>query len=415
MEDIFRTPGIKPRAYYGWIGDNPRTLNSVRVPGAENLLDPDWDDGYLRALSGDLSMTAAQWRGEQGGTWHAPAFQATPATPSGFGATAYNNRWVRLSWQPVSVNYYGGAKYTIYRNGKKIGSAGTATTFDNQPATVGSHTYQVKSVDPAAAESALSAPITVQVLENTGQVLPNATPAPTASPTRTPTPTPSAAPTSGPTAAPTASPIQAPAPTPSATPTTTPTTAPVVPGPLPPTGLTAVAQPDLKVAVGWSASPSAANGPVKYRVYRNGYLVATTRNLTYLSALWLPGTNKYQVQTVDAAGVKSVKTAAVWVRSYTDGTPTNVVDTTPPTVPTGLTAESLGDRQVRLTWNPSTDTGPSAVGYLVMRGKRILARASEPWFLDTPGKIGEYTYKITAFDGYGNLAATVKVVGEAVL
>ncbi|MEP7159037.1 MAG: hypothetical protein ABI797_06390, partial [Chloroflexota bacterium] len=418
VEEIFKTPGIKPRAYYGWIGENPRYFDSVRVPGADNLLDPDSADGYLRAVSGDLSMTAAQWRGEQGGTWSAPAFQATPNMPSGFGGTAYNNRWVRLSWQPVGVNYFGGATYTVFRNGKKVGSAGTATSFDNQPTVVGTYTYQVKSVDPAGFESALTAPITVQVVENAGHALPNSTPAPTASPTSGPTASPTAAPTAtptsapsgGPTATPTASPTQAPVVTPSPTPSATPT-APIGATLLPPSGLQAVAQPDLKVAVSWNAAPSA----VKYKMYRNGYLIVTTRNLNYLSVLWLPGRNKYQVQTVDAAGLKSAKSAAVWVNSYTEGTPLNVVDTTPPTAPTGLTAESLGNRQVRISWSPSTDTGPSPVGYMVMRGSAFLGRVSTPYFVDTPGKVGAYTYKITAFDGYGNLAPVQKVVGEAVL
>ena len=405
VEDIFRTPGTKPRAYYGWIGDDPRYFDSVRTPGARNLLDPDSADGYLRAVSGDLSMTAAQWRGEQAGTWHAPAFQATPDTPSGFNATAYNNRWVRLSWQPVSVNYFGDAKYYVYRNGKKIGSAGTATTFDYQPGSVGSYTFQVRAVDPAAAVSELTAPITVQVVENAGSPLPNSTPAPTATPTTAPTASPSASPTQTPSASPTQTPTTSPSP--SATPTT-----PAAGGvPQPPSGVEAVAQPGLEVAVSWNAAP----GAVKYKIFRDGYLVATTNKLSYMSVLWLPGTFKYQVQTVDEDRVKSDRSKGAWVNAYADGTPTNVIDTTPPTTPTNLAAQSLGDRNVRISWDASSDSGPSPVGYLVMRGRKVLARVSTPYYVDQPRKVREYTYKIIAFDGYGNLAPVQKVVGEAIL
>jgi hypothetical protein len=408
VEDIFKTPGTRPRAYYGWIGDDPRSFDSVRTPGAQNLLDPDSADGYLRAVSGDLWMTAAQWRGEQGGTWHAPAFQATPDTPSGFTGIAYNNRWVRLSWQPVSVNYFGGAKYYVYRNGKKIGSAGSATTFDNQPGSVGSYTFQVRAVDPAAAVSELSAPITVQVVENAGSALPNSTPAPTPTPTVAgPTPTPTAAPTASPTASPTQTPTASPTQTPSATPTE-----PTADGaPQPPTGIEAVAQPGLEVAVSWNVAP----GAVKYKIFRDGYLVAKTNKLSYVSVLWLPGTFKYQVQTVDADRVKSDRSPGVWVHAYADGTPTNVSDSTPPTTLTNLAAESLGDRRVRISWSASSDSGPSSVGYLVMRGRKVLARVSTPYYVDQAPKVREYTYKIIAFDGYGNLAPTQKVVGAAIL
>ena len=157
IDDIFKTPGAHPRAYYGWIGADPRYFDSVRVPGARNLLDPDPADGFLRAVSGDLTMTAAQWRGEEPGTWTAPAFQAVPPTPQGLTGHAYDNRVVQLSWQPVTVNYFGGATYKIFRNGKGLGSVGTATTWMDQPATAGSYSYQVMAIDPVRVLSELSA------------------------------------------------------------------------------------------------------------------------------------------------------------------------------------------------------------------------------------------------------------------
>ena len=65
MQEIFETPGAKPKAYYGFIGDDARMFDSVRTPGTVNYLDKDPKDGFLRAVSGDLSMTAGQWRGEE--------------------------------------------------------------------------------------------------------------------------------------------------------------------------------------------------------------------------------------------------------------------------------------------------------------------------------------------------------------
>jgi hypothetical protein len=51
------------------IGLNPLYFESVRTPGARNHLDPDPTKGYLRALSGDLTMTAAIWRSGAGQTF----------------------------------------------------------------------------------------------------------------------------------------------------------------------------------------------------------------------------------------------------------------------------------------------------------------------------------------------------------
>lgn len=63
MEDVFRFPGTKPTEVYGWVGSDPRKFDSVRTPGATNFLDPDpTGDGWYRAVTGDLTMTASDWR-----------------------------------------------------------------------------------------------------------------------------------------------------------------------------------------------------------------------------------------------------------------------------------------------------------------------------------------------------------------
>ena len=49
--------------YHGWVGKQPNVyLNSVRTPGAQVHLDPDLpNNGWLRAVTGDLSFTTDQW------------------------------------------------------------------------------------------------------------------------------------------------------------------------------------------------------------------------------------------------------------------------------------------------------------------------------------------------------------------
>jgi flagellar hook assembly protein FlgD len=64
MEELFMTSGGgSPAGYIGW---RDRRLDSVRTPGASIHVDPHPTYGYYRALTGDPSMTAADWRSGAG-------------------------------------------------------------------------------------------------------------------------------------------------------------------------------------------------------------------------------------------------------------------------------------------------------------------------------------------------------------
>lgn len=198
-----------------------------------------------------------------------------------------------------------------------------------------------------------------------------------------------------------------PTPDPGATPTPDPAGAP-----MPPTSVNATADVNLQVALSWSGATGDAT-PLKYRLYRNGAYYVGTRYESLVDHPWLPGHYTYQVQTVDANGVRSFRSQEVAVDVYVEGTPTDVTDNTPPTAPTGLTAQSLGDKRVALSWEPSTDSGPTDVGYLVKRGTKIIARVWTPGYVDRPANAGTYYYSVVAFDGYGNNATSAKVEGVA--
>jgi flagellar hook assembly protein FlgD len=62
MEDLFRIVGAKPSPEWGWVGTDPRKFDSVRTPGATNFMDPHATQGFLRAVTGDLTMTGNQWK-----------------------------------------------------------------------------------------------------------------------------------------------------------------------------------------------------------------------------------------------------------------------------------------------------------------------------------------------------------------
>jgi flagellar hook assembly protein FlgD len=86
MEDLFRIPGAKPTPEWGWVGTNPQKFDSVRTPGTKNFLDPHSSQGFLRAVSGDLTMTGNEWKNGQGSGQapHLSNFDAQTPGSNGF-------------------------------------------------------------------------------------------------------------------------------------------------------------------------------------------------------------------------------------------------------------------------------------------------------------------------------------------
>lgn len=81
ISDIFTTPGPKPNGYLGYVGADARQFDSVRMPGNTNFLDRDPNKGFVRAVTGNLSMTASDWA--QG----APTQSGQPPVLSDFSAS----------------------------------------------------------------------------------------------------------------------------------------------------------------------------------------------------------------------------------------------------------------------------------------------------------------------------------------
>lgn len=141
-------------------------------------------------------------------------------------------------------------------------------------------------------------------------------------------------------------------------------TTPVVDNTAPttPTGLTATSTGPDTVNLSWSAS-SDNIGVTGYNVYRNGIklsgmpVAATSYNDSGLTA---STSYSYKVTAVDAAGNESGQSTAA--TATTNAPP----DTTPPAVPTGLTA-TPGDSKVTLSWTANT-SDPDLQGYNVYQG-----------------------------------------------
>jgi chitodextrinase len=170
--------------------------------------------------------------------------------------------------------------------------------------------------------------------------------------------------------------------------------------PATPTGLTATAAGATSVNLSWSPSTDdiAVTG---YTVYRDGVAVGTVTSPSFTdTGLTAATTYTYTVDAFDAAGNHSQLSAP---KSATTGAPP---DTTPPSVPTGLSATSVTSTQVTLGWTKSTDN-VGVTGYTVYRDGAAVGTVSgdpaSPAFTDTgltPGTT--YTYAVAAFDAAQN-------------
>jgi chitodextrinase len=81
---------------------------------------------------------------------------------------------------------------------------------------------------------------------------------------------------------------------------------------------------------------------------------------------------------------------------------TGVVDATPPSTPTGVTATVISSSQINLNWNPSTDN-VGVTGYNVFRNAVNIAAVSGTSYPDTSlTPDTTYFYTISAYDAAGN-------------
>jgi fibronectin type 3 domain-containing protein len=158
-----------------------------------------------------------------------------------------------------------------------------------------------------------------------------------------------------------------------------------------PTGLAAVAG-DRQVALSWAPAPEP--DVVAHHVLRDGVEVAVVRGATAVTDTGLVDGRSYGYALVaeDGHGNLSPQSAVV------SATP---VDTTPPAVPTGLTA-TAGDGVVDLTWTGD----PDAATHRVLRDGVVVATVAGAGHRDTGLVDGTtYRYSLVAVDALGNASA----------
>src|SRR6266513_1065956 len=166
-----------------------------------------------------------------------------------------------------------------------------------------------------------------------------------------------------------------------------------------PTGLTASAVSSSQINLSWAASFDNV-GVSGYRVYRGGTQIATTSATSFTNQGLSPSTTySYTVAAFDAAGNLSAQS------SPASATTPAAADTTPPAVPTGLTASAVSSSQINLSWAAASgDVGVS--GYRVFRDGTQIATTSATSFANTGlAASTTYSYTVAAYDAAGNVSA----------
>jgi chitodextrinase len=166
-----------------------------------------------------------------------------------------------------------------------------------------------------------------------------------------------------------------------------------------PTGLAATTGSTTQINLSWTASTDNV-GVTGYNVMRNGTKIGTTSVTSYSNTGLTASTSySYTVSAFDAAGNTSIASA---VASATTQAPP---DTTPPSVPTGLTATAVSTTQINLAWTASTDN-VGVTGYQIFRNGTQVGTPATTSFSDTGLTAStSYSYTVKATDSAGNVSA----------
>ncbi len=140
---------------------------------------------------------------------------------------------------------------------------------------------------------------------------------------------------------------------------------------------------------------------IGYYIYRNGLRVSTPSAITgtTYTDIGLSSNTQYSyfVVAYDAAGNTSAVPPLVTV--------TTIYDITPPSVPAGLSAVTVSQTEIDLTWKPSTDN-IQVGGYNVYRdGVQIGTNASTSYADNTLSPQTTHEYSVAAYDSTGNVSA----------
>lgn len=141
----------------------------------------------------------------------------------------------------------------------------------------------------------------------------------------------------------------------------------------------------------WAASADNF-GVERYRIFRDGSEVGTSKSTEFVDPSAPVGDHEYVVYAEDATGNRS--------GASNSATATVEPDEEPPTAPTGLTA-TPGVEGVQLEWEASSDD-VGVERYRVFRDGGEVGTSTSAAFLDALVSVGDHEYVVYAEDAVGN-------------
>ncbi|WP_028545867.1 lytic polysaccharide monooxygenase [Paenibacillus taiwanensis] len=269
-----------------------------------------------------------------------------PTVPGNVVSPSQTTTSIELKWNVSSAS--AGIKwYELYRNGKLLGTTTAPSYTDKGLTPTTAYTYTVIAVDGANNRSAASKPLSVS------------------------------------------------------------TKSPVVDKEAPsvPTNVKAPHQMETGIHLVWTASTDNV-GVAKYEVYRDGKLVGTVAEPSFMDSGLTPATTyTYTVVAVDEAGNRSGASAPFVV-----STKAAVVDKEAPTVPGNVNSTAQTESSITLSWSVSSDN-VGVAKYEVYRNGQLVGSSTQPSFVDnglTPDT--KYTYTVVAVDAAANRSAASAAV-----
>jgi RHS repeat-associated protein len=160
----------------------------------------------------------------------------------------------------------------------------------------------------------------------------------------------------------------------------------------------------------WSVVNSGADVVLKYKLWKDGTTEPGSWSTSFTDVApgaTFTGAGTLEITSQTLAGFTGTYP---YVFTFDDLAITNPggggsLDTTPPTVPTGLSATAVGANRINLAWTASTDA-VGVQGYLIYRGGTLIATTASTSFVDAGLAASTlYSYTVNAIDGAANASA----------
>jgi chitodextrinase len=167
-----------------------------------------------------------------------------------------------------------------------------------------------------------------------------------------------------------------------------------------PTGLASSAQTAGSVSLTWTAPTG--GGVAGYDIYRNGTKVGTSTTASYTDTGLNASTSyTYTVDAYDSTGDLSAQSASISVSTSS----ASCSSCTPPSTPTGLTADQETSSGIGISWTASTSSNGVA-GYDIYRNGTKVGTSTSTLYTDAGlSASSSYTYTVEAYDSSGDTSS----------